>query len=112
MGTLTGRAMLIADELEKLGISLQVWNISCPNELDEKALQQAAKTGTIFTYEDHNVNTGIGNSIADKMMQLGLHCKFIKFGVEDYALSGNSDDVFKHCKLDVDSIVKRIQEAL
>jgi len=112
MGTLTGRALTATDKLKELGISLQVWNISCPNELDEDALQQAAKTGIVFTYEDHNVNTGIGNSIADKMMQLGLHCKFIKFGVEDYALSGNSDDVFKHCKLDVDSIVKRIQEAL
>ncbi|MDA3814663.1 MAG: transketolase [Candidatus Cloacimonetes bacterium] len=112
MGTLTGRAMLIADELSELGISLQVWNISCPNELDEEALKQAVKTETVFTYEDHNVNTGIGNSIADKMMQMGLHCKFRKFGVEDYALSGNSDDVFKHCKLDVDSIVKRIREVL
>ena len=112
MGTLTGRALLIAEKLKELGISLQVWNISCPNDLDENALIQAAKTGTVFTYEDHNVNTGIGNSIADKMMQLGLSCKFIKFGVEDYAFSGNSDDVFKHCKLDVDSIVSRIKETL
>ena len=112
MGTLTGNALLIAEKLKELGISLQVWNISCPNDLDENALKQAAKTGIVFTYEDHNVNTGIGNSIADKMMQLGLCCKFTKFGVEDYALSGNSDDVFKHCKLDVDSIVKRIQKAL
>lgn len=112
MGTLTGKALIIADKLKELGISLQVWNVSCPNDLDENALKQAAKTGTVFTYEDHNVNTGIGNSIADKMMQIGLQCKFIKFGVEDYALSGNSEDVFKHCRLDVESIVKRIQEAL
>ena len=112
MGTLTGRALLVAEKLKDLGISLQVWNISCPNDLDENALKQAAKTGTVFTYEDHNVNTGIGNSIADKMMQMNLHCKFIKFGVEDYALSGNSDDVFKHCNLDVDSIVRRIKETL
>ncbi|MDP8203612.1 MAG: transketolase [Candidatus Tenebribacter mawsonii] len=108
MGTLTGRALMAAKKLKSLDISLQVWNISCPDDLDEEALKQAAKTGTVFTYEDHNVNTGIGNSIADKMMQMGLRCKFVKFGVEDYALSGNSDDVFKHCKLDVDSIVKRI----
>ncbi len=112
MGTLTGRALIVAEKLKEQGISLQVWNISCPNELDKDALKQAAETGTVFTYEDHNMNTGIGNSIADKMMQMGLHCKFIKFGVEDYALSGNSDDVFKHCKLDVESIVRRIKEAL
>ena len=112
MGTLTGKALKIAEKLKAQGISLQVWNISCPSYLDEDVLKQAAKTGTVFTYEDHNVNTGIGNSIADKMMQMGLHCKFVKFGVEDYAFSGNSDDVFKYCELDVDSIVKRIQKTL
>ncbi len=112
MGTVSGRAITIADKLKKQGISLQIWNVSCPNNLDENALKQAAKTGTVFTYEDHNVNTGIGNSIADKIMQLGLSCKFVKFGVEDYAFSGNSEDVFKLCRLDVDSIVKRIEEVL
>lgn len=109
MGTLSGRAIEVADILKKKGILLQVWNISCPNDLDESALKQAAETGNVFTYEDHNVNTGLGNSIADKMMELGLTCKFVKFGVENYAFSGNSEAVFKHCKLDVDSIVQRIK---
>ncbi len=112
MGTLTNRAIEISDRLSDLGISIQVWNVFCPIDLDEKALQKAAKTGTIFTYEDHNVNTGLGNSIADKLMQLGLSCKFYKFGVEDYALSGKSEDVFKFCRLDVDSVVERILEII
>jgi len=112
MGTLTGRALQVADKLITKGISLQVWNVSCPNDLDLEALKKAATTGIVFTYEDHNVNTGLGNSIADKMMELGINCRFIKFGVEDYAFSGNSDDVFKHCKLDVDSIVERIDREI
>ncbi|MDO9577312.1 MAG: transketolase [Candidatus Cloacimonadales bacterium] len=110
MGTVAGRAIEVADKLAEAGISLQVWNISCPIDLDEEALQKAAATGTVFTYEDHNVHTGLGNSIADKMMQMGLSCKFHKFGVEDYAFSGSSEDVFKACGLDVDSVVKRIKE--
>ena len=112
MGTLTNRALEIADRLYDLGISLQVWNVSCPLNLDKEALKKAAKTGIIFTYEDHNVNTGLGNSIADKLMQLGLSCEFYKFGVEDYALSGKSEDVFKYCRLDVDSVVNRILEKI
>ncbi|MCF7858189.1 MAG: transketolase [Candidatus Cloacimonetes bacterium] len=112
MGTLSGKALEIADKLSKQNISLQVWNISCPVDLDKKALIAAAKTGTVFSYEDHNVHTGLGNSIADKMMQLGLNCKFIKFGVKEYAFSGNSDDVFKYSKLDVDSVVERIKNNL
>jgi len=112
MGTLTGRALQVADKLITKGISLQVWNVSCPNDLDLEALKTAATTGIVFTYEDHNVNTGLGNSIADKMMELGINCRFIKFGVEDYAFSGNSEDVFKHCKLDVESIVERIDREI
>ncbi len=110
MGTLANRAMEVADKLRAEGINIQVWNISCPVDLDEEALQSAAATGNIFTYEDHNVNTGLGNSVADKMMQMGLSCKFIKFGVEDYAFSGNSNAVFKYCGLDANTIYNRIKE--
>jgi len=91
---------------------LQVWNFSAPAEPDENALKKAAQTGIVFTYEDHNVHTGLGNSVADKLLRLGLTCKLIKFGVEDYAFSGNANDVFKACKLDIDSIVERIASVL
>ena len=112
MGTLTGRALEIAKILSEQGISLQVWNFSAPTELDEEALKKAAQTGTIFTYEDHNINTGLGNSVADKLLQLGLSCKLLKFGVEDYAFSGNANDVFAACKLDVNSVIGRITDFL
>ncbi len=112
MGTLTGKAVEIAEKLLEEKISLQVWNISCPNDIDEDALKKAAKTGTIFTYEDHNVNTGLGNSIADKLMQMGLSCKFHKFGVEDYSFSGKSSDLFQFYGLDVNSMVESIKDIL
>ncbi|MCK4653981.1 MAG: transketolase [Candidatus Cloacimonetes bacterium] len=112
MGTLTGRAVEIAEKLKNNNIFLQLWNISCLTELDENALKKAAQTGTIFTYEDHNIQTGLGNSIADKLMELGLNCKFHKFGVEDYGVSGKSNDLFKFYKLDVDSMVKKIKNLL
>ncbi len=112
MGTLTGNAVEIAEKLLKEKISLQVWNISCPNDIDEDALKKAAQTGVIFTYEDHNVHTGLGNSIADKLMQMGLSCKFHKFGVEDYSFSGNSRDLFRMYKLDVKSVVDRIKKII
>lgn len=112
MGTMTGNAVEIADILKGENISVQVWNISCPNDIDEDALKTAAQTGVIFTYEDHNVNTGLGNSIADKLMQMGLSCKFHKFGVEDYGVSGNSRDLFRMYKLDVKSILNRIKKII
>jgi transketolase len=112
MGTMTGKAVEIADTLKIDNISVQAWNISCPNDIDEDALKKAAQTGVIFTYEDHNVNTGLGNSIADKMMQIGLSCKFHKFGVEDYGVSGKSSDLFRMYKLDAKSILDRIKKII
>lgn len=112
MGTLTNRAIEIHDKLNELGISLQVWNIACPSDPDEAAIQMAVKTGIMFTYEDHNVNTGLGNSISDQILQMGLKCEFHKFGVEDYAFSGKSSNIFQYCKLDIDSIIKRITKIL
>lgn len=112
MGTLTSDAVQVSEKLKDRGISLQVWNVSCPSDLDEKALKAASETGYVFTYEDHNVNTGLGNSVADKLLQMDLHPKFEKFGVEDYAFSGHRDDVIKMCELDAYSIEKKIAKEL
>ncbi|MCD6181326.1 MAG: transketolase [Candidatus Cloacimonetes bacterium] len=112
MGTVANRAVEVADILAKEGINLQVWNISCPDQMDEDALRAAAATGTVFTYEDHNVHTGLGAVVADALMQMQKSCHFVKFGVEDYAISGKSDDVFAWCELDTASIVKRIKKLL
>ncbi len=108
MGTFAGRAVEIAKKLETESISLQVWNISTPKELDESALISAAETGVIFTYEDHNVETGLGNSLADKLMRMGLSCKFHKFGVKKYACSGENEDIIKKNRLDVESVSAKI----
>lgn len=112
MGTLAGKALAIARELETEDIHLQVWNLSCPLALDKNAILQAASTGTIFTYEDHNVNTGIGSLVAQKMVELGINCRLVKFGVSDYAGSGRSEDVFKGAKLDFDHIKNTIIDNL
>lgn len=112
MGTVAGRAVEIADALATEGINLAVWNVSCPDAMDEEALRAAAATGTVFTYEDHNVHTGLGAVVADALLQLQLAPRFVKFGVEDYAISGASDDVFAWCELDVQSIIKRIKNLL
>ncbi len=112
MGTLAGNAVKAAEILEKQGVSVQVWNVSCPCDVDEEALKQAAATGTIFTVEDHNVHTGLGASIATKLLDLGLSCKLHRFGVEDYCVSGSADDVYRFAGLDAETIAKRIEDKL
>jgi len=108
MGTLVGNALKIADALAEENISLQVWNVSSPLLLDPEVLKKAAGTGIIFSYEDHNVRTGLGNCLADEMIKQEIYCKLVKFGVENYAVSGNSDDVFRYCELDRKTIKDKI----
>jgi transketolase len=99
-GTLANTAVNVADSLKTKGINVQVWNISSPLKIDVQALTEAAKTGFIFTIEDHNANSGLGLSVAEAMVENQLTAKLVKFGVKNYAVSGCSDDVFKLCGLD------------
>lgn len=70
------------------------------------------KTGFILTYEDHNVHTGIGNVIAEALLEGGYKVKFKKLGVKEYGLSGKPDALYKFQGLDVDSVVDLILREL
>lgn len=112
MGTLAPRAVQISDILRELGIKLAVWNISSPQAIDAEALQEAAQSGLIFSYEDHNVNTGLGTAVANALVENRLQCELHKFGVDHYCCSGKSDDLFKFYGLDVDSMVDSISKII
>ena len=109
MGSLGARAVEIVDKLKDKGIDLQLWAVSCPEQTDEMFLKRVAATGLIFTYEDHNVRTGLGNIIADRLVELQLHTRLVKLGVTDYAVSGKSEDVFRFAGLDVKTVIERIE---
>jgi len=112
MGTLAGNALKVVDQLAQEGIKLELWNVSCPVKADEEMLSSIAQKKIVFTYEDHNVNTGLGSIVADQMMNRSLFTKLVKFGVENYACSGTAEDVYKYCKLDIDSLTDRIKTSL
>ena len=109
MGTLTPNALKVAEMLNETGIKIQVWNVSCPQKIDEEMLKEAAATGKIFTYEDHNVNTGLAASIQSELVKAKLMVDFHAFGVRDYPISGKSDEVFAYCGLDVNTLVSEIK---
>ncbi|HEX67560.1 MAG TPA: hypothetical protein ENG13_00655 [bacterium] len=112
MGQTAWRAVKIWEELKKKGISIQVWHISCPLSLDESALEQAVETGLIITYEDHHVNTGLGSSVGEKLLDLGRKVKFIRKGVTRFAGSSVPEDLYRYFGLDIESMVKLIEKEL
>jgi len=111
-GTPLGRAMKAVDRLREEGVFVSLWYVSTPLEIDPEMLEQAVKTEQIITIEDHNINSGLGSIISDKLVELNLSCKLTKLGVMEYPVSGNSDDVFKWAGLDTDSIFKTIKQII
>lgn len=111
-GTLANNGIEVADSLRAKGIDLQVWNIASPLLIDKLAVQEAAKTKLIFTLEDHNVNSGLGLSIAEALVEEQLVSKLVKFGVNNYAFSGNSAEVFRLCELDKENLERKILDEI
>lgn len=108
-GTPIGRALKAVDSLRNEGTFVQLWYVSSPLALDIDMLEKAAVLGCIISIEDHNVNSGLGSIIADKMVEHNLQSKLIKLGVKEYPISGTSDDVYKWAGLDTQSIIETIR---
>ncbi len=107
-GVMVEKALKVHELLKKQGIYIDVWNISSISEIQEDDLKKIAKRKHVFTYEDHNVNTGMGSIIAAKMNQFQLDAHVHAFGVTHYGISGNSEDVYAYFHLDPESIAEKI----
>lgn len=64
-GHLVWKAIQAAEQLEAKGISAEVINIHTIKPLDEEAiLKSVKKTGCVVTAEEHQMNGGLGDSVA------------------------------------------------
>ncbi len=69
-GHLVWKALEAANELESQGISAEVVNIHTIKPLDtELLLKSIRKTGCVVTAEEHQRNGGLGDSVAQMLMQ-------------------------------------------
>ncbi|MGI0156111.1 MAG: transketolase family protein [Thermoplasmata archaeon] len=65
VGALVARALALADELARVGISARVLDFASVKPFDEPALLRAARdTGAILVLEAHTVLTGVGALVA------------------------------------------------
>ena len=101
-GNMVHRAIQAADELKAEGIEVGVLNCSTPCDLDTDAILEAAKTGLVITYEDHNVKTGISGEVA--RIICGTSCQLKPLGVHKYGSSTAPDNLYKEQGLDVESL--------
>lgn len=111
-GGMLSRALAIRDRLSKENLDLAVINMPSVNEVDEETISSLTNLPFVFTYEDHNVTTGIGPQIAYSLLNTGYRGKVMSFGVKVYGLSGDTEELLKAERLDVDSMVETLMGVL
>ncbi len=112
MGSLVYRSIEAWEELKAKGVEVKVFNFSCPTKIDIDALSEAASTGLIITYEDHNVATGLGAEVAKTLILNQINCKLKMMGVDKYCTSGPAEDVIRYCHLDTQSLIKNVLDEI
>lgn len=100
---------LLADE----GISVEVINIHTIKPLDVDAvLASAAKTGCVVTAEEHQMNGGLGDSIA-QTLALNNPTPLEMVAVNDsFGESGTPDQLMKKYGIDAENIVGAVKRVL
>ena len=91
------------------GLSVLLLSAASIRPFDSKAVERAAKCGSILTVEDHSVQTGLGALVAETVAGLGLRCRLKRMGVERYGSSGPSKDVFAEAGITAESVARELE---
>lgn len=114
-GSMTSNALLASGQLFKQGIACEVVHVPTIKPLDkETILSSCGRTKITVTIEEHQINSGLGSSIASLILSSDVRpTKFKMIGVNDqFGQSGTMDELWRHYGLDVDSITNSIRHLL
>lgn len=112
-GHLVWEAVVAEAMLREEGISVELINIHTIKPLDTAAvLASVAKTGCVVTAEEHQLNGGLGDSIAQTLVRNNpVPQEFI--GVDDsFGESGKPVDLLEKYGLNAENIVKAAKKAI
>ena len=112
-GHLLWKALEAAEILEQQGISAEVTNIHTIKPLDEEAiLKSVTKTGCAVSAEEHMMNGGLGDSIA-QLLSRRLPKPLEMVAVNDkFGESGKPEELLKKFGLDTPNIVEAVKKAI
>ncbi len=112
MGQMAAKALKLSEMLQQKGLKIGVLNISCPFDLDEEKLIQAAETGFVVTYEDHNVRSGLGSLAAMFYLHNQMNCRFYSKGISRYGISASPEANYEAQGLDERSMAEWILKTI
>lgn len=112
-GHLVWKAIEACEILEAKGISCELINIHTVKPLDEKAiLASVKKTKCVVTAEEHQLNGGLGDSIA-QVLSRNFPTSIEMVGVNDtFGESGTPNELMKKYGIDTPNIVEAVERVL
>ena len=109
-GSTASNCLLAAEELEKEGIKVSVFNFSSIKPIDEKAIKKVAReVGRILVVEDHSTIGGLGSAVTE-IVSDSCPCLVIRHGMTSFGESGTPADLYQKYALDVPGIVDRAKK--
>ena len=112
-GHLLWKALEACEILENKGISAEIINIHTIKPLDYQAvLQSVKKTNAVVVAEEHLMNGGLGDSIAQFLArEYPLPMEYV--AVDDkFGESGKGDELLKKYNIDTENIVEAAEKSL
>jgi transketolase len=113
-GSMVGRSLITAQELEKEGIHARVVEIHTIKPLDKDILLEAAvDTGALVTAEEHALIGGLGSAVAELLADVHP-APLERVGIRDaFCPTGrNVDELLDACGLSVSAIVQAAKRVL
>jgi transketolase len=112
-GHLVWKAIEAGEQLAAKGISVEIINIHTIKPLDNEAvLASAKKTGCVVTAEEHQMNGGLGDSIA-QLLARELPTPLEMVAVNDsFGESGTPDQLMTKYGLDAVNIVNAVNKVM
>ena len=93
-------ACVASDLLKEQGVQTRVLDMHTIKPFDKQiVLEVARETGTIVTVEEHNINGGLGATVAFQLVQNSPVPMKILGMPDEPIVAGNSEEVFKHYNL-------------
>lgn len=112
-GHLVWKAIEAGERLSEKGISAEIINIHTIKPLDNEAiLKSVKKTKCVVTAEEHQMNGGLGDSVAQLLSrQLPTPQEFVAVN-DSFGESGTPDELMVKYGLDTKNIVEAVERAI
>lgn len=112
-GHMVWKAIEAEAQLAEAGISAEVINIHTIKPLDEAAiLKSVAKTNCVVTCEEHQMNGGLGESVAQTLVRNNPYPMEMVAVNDSFGESGKPDELLDKYGLSTKNIVEAAQKAI